>query len=456
MMPMRTTLTARNEEGGRRSETALRLLEIAGTSVALVLGHGVPLGAQSLASRVAQAPDGVVRMQVDSRTGVCGDGRDVVGYRNALFAPNVQSIGGHWTDSRCVPGPLRVSLTVADGQVTQMRTRIGGSWPATQSRVTDLGVVPSREASTYFFSLVPRLETASGKDRLLLPAVLADDASVIQPLLALARDPGRAEHTRRQAVLWLGLLGDASVIPALVQLARDDVDDEGNDKRGKKGVGSSAVAALSTLDGDVGVPALIDLARSGSVGTRRNAVFWLGQNGSQGARRMLHTVIENANEVNRVRAHAIFALTHGRDTPQSEFTYLRALYPRLDDDVLKEAVIQGMQVDEDVAGGRWLIERALDGRESSKLRKSALFWAGQRESTPTSELVRVYREAAEPDLREHAIFVLSQRRDDAATDALLRIAREDRDTRMRGKALFWLAQKDDPRVKKLIADLLLR
>ena len=45
-----------------------------------------------------------------------------------------------------------------------------GAWPEAGSRVTDLGVVPSREASAYFFSLVPRLETASGKDRLLLPA----------------------------------------------------------------------------------------------------------------------------------------------------------------------------------------------------------------------------------------------------------------------------------------------
>src|ERR671914_873028 len=404
--------------------------------ISLAVLAGAPVGgdAQSVASRVAQAPDGVVRIQVESRMGVCGNGRDVIGYRNAMFARNFQSIGGHWNDSRCVPGPLRVSLTVAGGQVTQMRTQVGGSWPATESRVTDLGVVPPREASTYFFSLVPRLETASGKDRLLLPAVLADDAPVIQPLLALARDPGRAEDTRRQAVLWLGLLGDASVIPALVQLARNDVDDEGNDKPGKKGLGSSAVAALSTLDGDVGVPALIDLARSGSVGTRRNAVFWLGQNGSQGARRMLHTVIENANEVTRVRSHAIFALTHGGDTPESEFAYLRTLYPRLDDDALKEAVIQGMQVDRESAG-RWLIERALDRREPVKLRKTALFWAGQREATPTAELVRVYRDAEEHELREHAIFVLSQREDEAAVDALLRIAREDPNTNLRGKAL---------------------
>ena len=423
-------------------------------SLAVLAAAPVGANAQSLASRVGRAPDGVVRVQFDSRMGVCGNGRDVVGYRNAIFARNFQSIGGHWSDARCVAGPLRVTLIVADQQVTQVRTQVGGEWPATDARVTDLGVVPPQEASSYFFSLVPRLETASGKDRLLLPAVLADDAPVIQPLIALARDAGRAEQTRRQAVQWIGLLGDAGVVPMLVQLARDEVDDEGNDKGNKKGLGSSAVAALAMLDGDVGVPALIDLARSGSVGARRNAVFWLGQNGSPSARRMLHTVIENGSEASRVRSHAIFALSHGGETPAAEFAYLRGLYPRLDDE-LKEAVIQGMQEDED-AGGRWLIERAMDTRESSKLRKNALFWAGQREATPTADLVRVYREAQESNLREHAIFVLSQREDDAATDALLRIAREDADTRMRGKALFWLAQKDDPRVKKLIADLLVR
>jgi hypothetical protein len=52
--------------------------------------------------------------------------------------------------------------------------------------------------------------------------------------------------------------------------------------------------------------------------------------------------------------------------------------------------------------------------------------------------------------------VLSQREDEAAIDELLRIARSDSNTEMRGKALFWLAQKDDPRVKKLIADLVLK
>jgi HEAT repeat protein len=426
----------------------------AAMSAGMSAGTPLPLHAQSIESRVRLAPDGIVRMEVESRVGVCGDGKDVIAYRNAMFARNFQSIGGRWHNSRCVPGPLRVSLIVAGGQVTQLRTQVGGPWSPTGSRVTDLGVVPPREASAYVFSLVQRLESSGGEDRLLLAAVLADDAPVIEPLLALARDGSRALNTRRHAVLWLGLLGDASVIPALVELARDDDDDGTRRMAGKKDLGGSAMAALSSLEGDIGVPALIDLARSASVGTRRNAVFWLGQNGSQDARRTLHAVIENAREDNRVRSHAIFALTHGPDIPLSEFAFLRALYPRLEDE-LKEAVIQGMREDDD-DGGRWLIERALDTRESTKRRKSALFWAGQREATPTAELVRVYRESRDHSLREHAIFVLSQRHDDAATDVLLGIARGDSDTDMRGKALFWLAQKDDPRVRQLIADLVLK
>jgi HEAT repeat protein len=104
------------------------------------------------------------------------------------------------------------------------------------------------------------------------------------------------------------------------------------------------------------------------------------------------------------------------------------------------------------AGSTWLVDRARDSRESLKIRKSALFWAGQRELTPTKDLVGFYRNTTEPELREHAIFVLSQRQDDAALNELMRIAREDSDRRMRARALFWLGQKDDPRVAKLIGD----
>lgn len=432
----------------------------------IVLAAALPAGSAAaqatLASRIEQAPDGVVRMQYPAREGACGS-RDVVGFRRALFGDSFESYGG-WSNARCVPGPVRVSLTITDRRPSSVRTQVGGEWPAASGRVTDLGVVGSREAAAYFLSRVPALEGSSRKGRILLPVVLAADAIVVPDLLALARDATRADETRRQALQWVGQLGDASVVPALVAFARAGAGDgapnesEGDaaiEKRGKKGLASAALAALATLDDGAGVPSLIDLARTGDVAVRHSAVFWLGQSGDPRALRTLHAVIEDTRENERVRANAIFSLAHGESATPAEFEYLRGVFPRLESTRLKESVLQGMAEDES-GGGRWLLDRARDPREETKVRRSALFWAGQREATPTSDLVSAYRDLGDVSLREHAIFVLSQRDDDAAVNALLRIAREDSDRRMRGKALFWLAQKNDDRVTKLIADLLVK
>ena len=323
------------------------------TAVALFAGA---LQAQSLASRVDRAPDGVVRLQVASRPGVCGDGKDLVGFGNALFANNFETYG-RWHTENCVPGPLRITVSKMDGQVTRVRTQVGGAWPYTELRVTDLGAVDPEEASPYFLSLVPKIERG-GKDRSLIPVVLAYVDPPLKELLALARDEERYIETRRSAIHWLGQLGDESVVTPLTQLARADADEYRYGKPGKKSLSGSAMAALSMLVSE--------------------------------------------------------------------------------------------------AGQKWLLAHALDPKEPVWLRKDALFWAGQSDGTPTADLVRVYREATDRELQEHAIFVLSQRDDRAATDSLMRIAREDRDTKMRGKALFWLAQKDDPRVQKLIADIVLK
>ncbi|MEO7456882.1 MAG: HEAT repeat domain-containing protein, partial [Gemmatimonadaceae bacterium] len=258
----------------------------------------------TITSRVAQAPNGVVHLQYDGRAGVCGNGRDMVGYRNSYFARNMQSYGT-WHDAKCVPGPLRVTLSVAGGQVTRVQTQVGGTWPDAEGRVTDLGTVQPRDASAYFFSLVPLLETQGGKDRLLLPAVLAEDAPIIAPLLALARDDARETNTRRDAMHWLGQLGDASVVAPLVGFAKSDTNDDDTGKSGRKSLATAALAALSMIEGDVGIPALIDLARSGSTVVRRDAVFWLGQTDDPRARATLHAVIENREEQEQVRSHAI-------------------------------------------------------------------------------------------------------------------------------------------------------
>jgi HEAT repeat protein len=427
----------------------------------LITAASSPVLAQDLATRVGRAPDGVVRVQFASRPGTCGDGRDAIGYRKAFFAESFQSIG-NWNAPTCVPGPVRVALTVANGQVTRLKTYVAGSWARTSERVTDLGTVSPVEASTYFFALVPRVERAGDKSRVLLPAVLADAGDVIPQLTSLARDDARIQETRRQALQWLGLLGDARVVPTLVAFARgggagpvsDDVDED-DTKPGKKGLATAAMAALSFLNDGAGVPALIDITRSGSASSRQSAVFWLGQTGDPRALATLHSVIENTREDERVRAHAVFALSHGDDIPASEYAYLRALFPRITSEKVKEQILMGMGEDKS-NGSAWLVAKARDTGESMSTRKTALFWAGQRELTPTKDLVAVYRSANEESLKEHAIFVLSQRQDDAALTELMRIAQEDSDKHMRARAMFWLGQKDDPRVTKMIGDRIAR
>ena len=413
-------------------------LVIAATSLA------APSAAQgTLAARIAQAPDGEVRMQYDARAGVCGDGRGVVGFRRALFADSFESYG-RWSDARCVPGPLRVSLTVENGKPASVRTQVGGSWRDASGRVTDLGTVSSRDAAAWFLAHVAALEGSSRKGRILLPAVLAADVAIVPDLFAIARDSARRVDTRRQALQWVGQLGAAGDVPPLVSFAH-----------GTRDLSSAALAALAALEDGAGVTALIDLAHDRDEEVRHNTVFWLGQSGDARAVRTLHSVIEDQKETERVRRNAIFALSHGDAVAASEFAYLRGIFPTLQGTRLKEAVIQGI-AEEGEAGGRWLLERVRDPRESTAIRRSALFWAGQRDATPTRELVTAYRDLEEPGLREHAIFVLSQRDDDTALDALMQIARTDPDRRMRGKALFWLAQKKDDRVTKLISDLLTR
>ena len=421
------------------------------------------LAQTDLASRVSRAPDGVVRVQFASRPGTCGDGRDAIGFRKAFFAESFQSIGD-WNAPTCLAGPVRVSLSVSGGQVTRLKTSVGGSWERTSDRVTDLGTVMPTEAATYFFALVPKIERAGSRDksRILLPAVLADAGDVIPQLTSLARDDARVQETRRQAIQWIGLLGDAKVVPTLVAFARgggagpvgEDIDED-DTKPGKKGLATAAMAALSFLSDGAGVPALIDISRNGSLSARSSAVFWLGQSGDPRALASLHTVIEDTREDERVRSHAIFSLSHGDDIPPGEFAYLRAIFPRLTSTKMKEQVLMGMEEDKS-NGSAWLIARARDSQESLAIRKNALFWAGQRDLTPTKELVAVYRSASEESLKEHAIFVLSQRDDRESIDELMRIAQSDSDKHMRSRAMFWLGQKDDPRVTKFIADRISR
>jgi hypothetical protein len=351
------------------------------TGAALTLCAVADVSAQgSVSQRIAAVRDGVVRMQYDSRAGVCGDGKSMVSYHSAMFARDFSGFG-RMSDRRCVTGPIRVSLVMSGGHVTQAQTQVGGTWPALGSPVTDLGVVPASDAASYFFTHVGEMESISTRDRLLLPAVVAD-ADVMAPLLTIARDDTRTSRTRRQAIQWLGLLGDATTVPALVSFTKGG-SDPADGSRDSESLSSAATSALSMLEDGVGVPALMLLARNGSTSVRRNAVFWLAESGDPRGLKVIHTVIEDVKEDERVRKHAIFSLGNNRDVPTLD---LVAVYNEMAERSLQEQAIFVISQRDDDAAINALMKIARDDPDA-KMRSKALFWLAQKHDPRATKLI---------------------------------------------------------------------
>jgi hypothetical protein len=103
---------------------------------------------------------------------------------------------------------------------------------------------------------------------------------------------------------------------------------------------------------------------------------------------------------------------------------------------------------------RWLLGIAEGKEQPLEVRKKALFWAGQRRAFPVAQLVGLYDRVSDQEIKEQAIWVLSERREEAAVDKLIDIARHDQNRELRKKALFWLAQSNDPRAKTLLMEII--
>jgi hypothetical protein len=102
-----------------------------------------------------------------------------------------------------------------------------------------------------------------------------------------------------------------------------------------------------------------------------------------------------------------------------------------------------------------LVSIVRDGNAPLEARKQALFWTGNT-SLPTRDLAQLYDGLGPYSLREHFVFVISQRRDDTAVDKLIDMARRDADLQIRKQAMYWLGQTQDPRAVKFLRDLVTR
>jgi hypothetical protein len=139
---------------------------------------------------------------------------------------------------------------------------------------------------------------------------------------------------------------------------------------------------------------------------------------------------------------------------RSAVDYLIGLAESSDGKAGREAIFPATLVDSVII---WpmLMRIARSESRPTSTRQQATFWLGHLAEEPaTRGLSELVGDAAvDREVRESAIFALSQRRTEGVP-ALINVVRTSKDPELRKKALFWLANSRDPRALDLIEELL--
>jgi HEAT repeat protein len=281
-----------------------------------------------------------------------------------------------------------------------------------------------------------------------LNALMQMDSDRAMPILkkVLARRDACSEVLRRKAVFIVAQKQSSESADLLINAARNDPDEE---------VRQQAVFWLSEVHSDRAIAALDSLLReSKDQELQEKAIFAISNtNTARGAEILRRFAESNAPE--ELRAKAVFWLGQSarRNYPDNE-AFLRQLFDKTQSEEIQGAIIQAIAEGSSEENARWLLSEVLNTKQTVETRKKALFWAGQQHRFDVNLLVPLYDKITDQELKEHFIFVLSERRESVAMDKLITIAKTDKDREMRKKALFWLAQKNDPRVKQLLMEII--
>lgn len=279
-----------------------------------------------------------------------------------------------------------------------------------------------------------------------LNALLQMDAERAMPILktVLARRDVCSAGLRRHALFLVSQKRTDETANILMNAARTDPDPEVREK---------AVFWLSQVPGST--PLLADILQAkGDENIKEQALFALSQQNDPRAQQILRDFAMRESESEELRDKAIFWLGQRRSPENTEF--LRSLYSRLTNEDLKEKVLFSLSQQKGSGNEQWLMSIVVNPKEDIELRKKALFWAGQS-GVATSELSSLYNRLTDNEIKEHMIFVFSQRQSDrAAMDKLFDIAKNEKDPELRKKAIFWLGQSRDPRVQQFLMDMINR
>ena len=327
---------------------------------------GPSLCAQSLERRIAAAGDGFVQFHFAARDGICGNGRnwlrtDEDGWYGSFNSETMRGEG-------CATGPVRVVITRAGRDVVKIDTYAGPLFND-PSAGQDLGAVPARDAVSYLLVLASNVDGRPAREAL-FPAMLADSSPVTPTLLQLAKDQSRPRDLRRSAISWAsrrraeaGGVGAANVSKALDQIVRDRNESES--------VRQHALSTIGQFNRGEGIPVVMGFVSETDQWLSRQAYSTIARSGDPRARQFIRDAVQRTGLADETRSTLIHGLGDEYATG-ADFKLLRDLYPKLDSDREREALMSVLAS----AGGRdnteWLLKIAQSQTESVQRRRRAI------------------------------------------------------------------------------------
>ncbi len=282
-----------------------------------------------------------------------------------------------------------------------------------------------------------------------LSALAQADMVAATPMLRRVldkRDPCLL-NLRRRALSILLRRGDTAATSAAIAVAKSS--DETLELR------TDAISYLSRLPGDNALSALEDLLRNSTDrDVQRAAVRSLANSESSRARQTVRAIIDRNDVSEQLRAEAINSMERDPGMGRADdAAYLRELFPKLQAERLKMAAIAAISKTPGTENEQWVLAIARNKNESSEVRADAIKRMYRIKSISIDEIGKLYEIAESRTMREQIISVLGQRTEADAVDKLLDLYKLGTDPRLQSQILNVLVKKNDPRAKKLLADI---
>lgn len=277
-----------------------------------------------------------------------------------------------------------------------------------------------------------------------LNALMQLDAESALPILnrVLERDDPCSADLRRSAVFVVSRTRSPEAEAILIKSARDDPD---------TGVRERAVRSLANIDTETAVAALGEILETSNDGeVQAAAIFALSRQKSEYAGNILRDFAGREDMAPGLREQAIRAI--GRRGTAEDLRYLRDLFSRSSGKT-KEWALEALASADDEETARWLLAVARNGAEPLELRRTAIYRAATG-GTPIEQVVALYDEVQERELKSSLISAFARRSEPLAVDKLIDIVRRETDIELRRRAITALARSGDPRVAQVLLEII--